>query len=362
MGMRRRTIGVFLVAGLILSPWGMGAVRAEEPAGESAVEAVEVVEVTEEVERVDDAPAPVEADSGNGADVDGGDVAAPEEAGADALIRYPGVEIDRAAGEVRVEAKLSPDLHFRPTMLEFILIRGISRAYESAFITDAKPSHIHLGLLLLGLKPGPMPEPEPEGLRSRPLERPAGEVEEEEEQAETAALVDILVRWTEDDGTAMESRVEDFIFARETGARPAPIPFAFTGSYFVRGADGEMQLAADETDAVVAMLYDPNAALNLPYYEGSPYAEDYRAGFAIQTESVPPSFLGEIEIHVIGMQPLPRSERPVQIVFRPATVAVTLPDRFRRDREEADGAAEESAPEANPDADTDAEVNASDAE
>lgn len=341
MHMVGRMFVMGLVSGLLLASWGGGHAWAEEVDADTPTSTVaESPAPTDASDTVPDAPPSETPEPARPASPDAQDKGenaseTAEATSADKIIRYPSVEIDRAAKEVRVAAKLSPDLHYEPTLLEFILIRNIERAYESAFITDAKPSHVQLGLLLLGLKPGPMPEPEPAGLRSRPLDRPDGEVEGALEQAETAALVDILIRWTEDDGTAKESRIEEFLFSRATGKTPPPTPFAFTGSYFLRGQDGEMQLAADATDAIVAMLYDPHASLNLPFYEGSPYAEDKDAGFVIQTESVPPSFLGEVEIHVIGKKPLPRSDRPVQIVFRPATVAVTLPERFQRAREDA---------------------------
>lgn len=356
MDMKWRTFGTVLLAVILLLPCMGGMVFADD-----AAEAAPPAEVVEEeaAAALDKADATVAVDA---ADAEGEEAQATDAAAtAGQIIRYPGVEIDRAAREVRVEARLSPDLHYEPTLLEFLLIRSIERAYESAFVTDAKPSHIQLGLLLLGLKPGSLPEPEPAGLRSRPLDRPDGEVADAIEQAETGALVDILIRWTEDDGTPKESRIEEFLFSRATGKTPPPTPFAFTGSYFLRGGDGEMQLAADVTDAVVAVLYDPHASVNLPYYEGSPYTEDLDAGFVIQTESVPESFLGEVEIHVIGKKPLPRSDRPVQIVFRPSTVELTIPERFLRAREAAaaraaaaEGGEGESATPEDPEAEEDA--------
>ncbi len=77
-------------------------------------------------------------------------LAAPAPAPAAGVGHFPHIEVDPAAGEVRVECEaLAVDLP-----LEFFcVLRGTSE-HESALRTLAVPEQIHAGLLMLGLKPG----------------------------------------------------------------------------------------------------------------------------------------------------------------------------------------------------------------
>lgn len=63
---------------------------------------------------------------------------------------HPGLEVDAAAGELYVESKVCLD----SGILEFLLVQGETKAYESALSTDASPSQLMAGMLLLKWKPG----------------------------------------------------------------------------------------------------------------------------------------------------------------------------------------------------------------
>lgn len=69
---------------------------------------------------------------------------------ADDLVRFPGVVIDRAARQVRVECQVL----LAETPLEFFCVTNGGPEHESVLRTPAKPSHIHAGLLMLGQEPG----------------------------------------------------------------------------------------------------------------------------------------------------------------------------------------------------------------
>lgn len=75
---------------------------------------------------------------------------APQEAPPPAIRLPSGIEVDRAAGEVRVPAFVA----CREGFLEQIACLAGTREHESLLVTETKPSDVHAALLLLGLEPG----------------------------------------------------------------------------------------------------------------------------------------------------------------------------------------------------------------
>src|SRR5690348_5666170 len=66
------------------------------------------------------------------------------------MVRFPGVTVDRAQRQIRVECQaLMID-----APLEFVCVTNGGPEHESILRTAAKPSHIHAGLLMLGQEPG----------------------------------------------------------------------------------------------------------------------------------------------------------------------------------------------------------------
>lgn len=70
--------------------------------------------------------------------------------GAKLFALHPGLEIDPAAGELYLESKVCLD----SGILEFLVVQGEAKAYESALSTTASPSQLMAGMLLLKWKPG----------------------------------------------------------------------------------------------------------------------------------------------------------------------------------------------------------------
>lgn len=62
----------------------------------------------------------------------------------------PGLEISPDARELYLHSKVSLD----SGILEFLLVQGKKKAYESALSTDASPSQLMAGMILLKWKPG----------------------------------------------------------------------------------------------------------------------------------------------------------------------------------------------------------------
>lgn len=70
--------------------------------------------------------------------------------GAKVFSLHPGLEVDPAAGELYLESKVCLD----SGILEFLVVQGETKAYESALSTSASPSQLMAGMLLLKWKPG----------------------------------------------------------------------------------------------------------------------------------------------------------------------------------------------------------------
>lgn len=62
----------------------------------------------------------------------------------------PHVEVDVAKKQVRVECEAV----VAEAPLEFLVCLAGTKEHEAVFRTKARPSHVHLGLLLIGLEPG----------------------------------------------------------------------------------------------------------------------------------------------------------------------------------------------------------------
>lgn len=242
-------------------------------------------------------------------------------------LTFPFVHADRDRQEVRVEAEMSHELHYTASVLEFLLISDRERAYESLFLTQAQAAHILLGLLFVGWVPGPLEAPVPEnpapGRRSSLSPGNATELPSQGDPGAHPSLLELWVEWQDAEGKHLQ-RIESFIEKRMTGEPPESLSFAFTGSFLYTNAQGEKTLAASESGAIVAVLYDPSALLNLSYFEKSPYIEDDLFGFAVHPKRLPRCFLGTRKVRFDGKTDtdviVPKSY-PVVLLFRLSTSA-----------------------------------------
>ena len=150
-----------------------------------------------------------------------------------ALQLHPGVRVDRAGGQVLVQATVA----CRRGFLEQVACRRGSREHESLLVIDAPASAVHAALLAVGLQPGA-----PGAWRS-------GADGAIKLTPPTGPEVRVLVR-TADAGepVPIEAWLRDL---RGPGASPPR--FVFAGSRFVAGPGGERYLA-DESGSIIGLV------------------------------------------------------------------------------------------------------------
>ncbi len=153
-----------------------------------------------------------------------------------AVKTWPGVKADRAAREVRIEARATGIRNKVPTEF-FLIYRDSGHGYEAIAVTDAKPSDIHQALEFIGLQPGrPV---DPAAFRFHPR----------------GPRVDLWFETQEKDGPR-RIRVEDTIMDRRTTKGLPPEGFVFTGSVRVPRQDDPTK-----TD-YAADVYEPNSIVS----------------------------------------------------------------------------------------------------
>lgn len=158
--------------------------------------------------------------------------------------RFPGVEVNIAAKEVRVTCET-----LRPNMpLEFLCVTAGGSEHEAALRTRAKPSHIHAALLMLGLQPG-------EGIRYSEATKkwlpPHGPP---------------MSVWIEYSIDGKPTRVPASRFLRDTRThKPAPqLSWVFTGSRIIDNG----VYAADVTGYVVTLVNFEMSLIDVPKIAG----------------------------------------------------------------------------------------------
>ncbi len=225
------------------------------------------------------------------------------------VIAYPGVEVDLGQREIRINATLSEELNWGAPLLEFALMNGKEKGYETLFITEANPAQVQLGLVLLGLRPRELPK--------TILENPG---RPEKFPADMPPLVEVLVRWQTDSGPKT-SPIEDLLVQRKDSARPHGLIFAFTGSQMV-DFEGKQTLAAALSGYVATVLFNPGAILNLAWYEASPYNDEV-SGYCVDVNKLPLEMvrIRKMEINNKGMvDQIVTRPLPVTVILRPTDV------------------------------------------
>jgi len=242
----------------------------------------------------------------------------------------PCLSLDKQNKELRIQAVLSPELA-EENLLESLLISGVQdpqtkkwtyeRAYESAFVTQAQPTNIHLALLYLGLRPGVIGVDVP---RDRTKQNEACMrmlLSMRREERSLAPLVEILVEWREADGVKCE-RAECFLYDRAQKRPGDRTPWCYTGSVCVvaKKKDGDMTepiLFAELTRAVAAAFHDGSALLNLPFCPHSPYKSP--GGFSVKASELPTHFQQQKAIQEDGKTVRKIMAKPdaVTLVIRP---------------------------------------------
>lgn len=175
-----------------------------------------------------------------------------------ALPALPAIEIDREAGHVELEAEVVSE---EADWLELLVCSPNTREYESVLSSPARPSHIHLALLLLDLEPG------------RPLSWQRVEGEASDEAGDGVAGVEFVVEpphgpqvaieciWEDEAGQRHTVPANEWVVHQETGEPLAENVWLFTGSVFRRfegrpGENGEPRQVymADLNGTIVSLV------------------------------------------------------------------------------------------------------------
>lgn len=185
---------------------------------------------------------------------------------AETLVKYPDVEIDLAKQELRIDATVSEELLWGEPALEFVLMRGTIKAYETLLLTNAEPAIIQLGLLMLTMQPLNVP------------------IENNIADAKTSFFT-IFISYQDADGEKIVA-LEDLLISRRTNEKPQPMIFAFDGSYYYNDDDGKNLFAANASGVIISLLENATAVANIAYDEPSPYGEE-PTGFAVRVPELP---------------------------------------------------------------------------
>lgn len=210
-------------------------------------------------------------------------------------VALPGVLVDQATGEVRIDGQIC----IEQGILEYLAVADEGKTYESLFRLHCRPSQLNAAMLIAGYVAGVVP-PElrgdfvPEAVTTAPA-RPEGapsvmappkDYWQRAASRPTQVRIDVDVR--QPDGTWRRRPIEGFLIDRGNRRPPAPLAWAFTGSFFAKdSATGREVFVADVERSVIALWYDPTALLNLLRDVGNPYRGE-SAGIEVNRADLPP--------------------------------------------------------------------------
>lgn len=202
---------------------------------------------------------------------------------AETEIKLPGVTIDRAKLEIRIEATVC----LESGILEYVVCKPGTFEHEAIFTTEAKPELVHAALLLCGLKPTPqllgMTDLWWEKAMKRGESRVKIEVEWEQEGARKRVNLTSMLRSREDtiDHTGV------VVPEKQAKGLPTPDAWVFAGSFLqLNEESGERFYAANISGILVGIWPDPSTVIQYGLASGDPYkGEDL--GMEIYEERVP---------------------------------------------------------------------------
>ncbi len=177
------------------------------------------------------------------------------------------MHINREAGYVEIDAKV---VNRDADWLELLVCVPGSREYESILSSPAKPSHIHLALLMLGLKPGqPLDwKRTDDGFAVQPPKGPR---------------IAVFCRWQEN-GEQHEAPANTWVERQDTGKVMAGNHWLFAGSAF-HESEGKRLYMADLNGTVISLVNFGDDLLTRPTTTTN--RDDARA-WATHTKAIPP--------------------------------------------------------------------------
>ena len=162
--------------------------------------------------------------------------------------KLPHVQVDVKNKIVRVECE-SCNAH-QDVGLEFFCVTAGGNEYEAVLRTEAKPSNIHLALLMIGLQPG---EPVKYSEAAKKWLAPHG------------PPLSIRCEFTGKDGKPRQVPASRLMRNHKTGKEPAPFNWVFVGSKVME--DGKY--AADVTGYVVSVLNSELTVIDIAQVAGT---------------------------------------------------------------------------------------------
>ncbi len=216
------------------------------------------------------------------------------------------LRVDRVAGYVEVDATVV--LRDAP-WLELLACTPGSREHESILTVAAKPSEIHLALLILGLEPG---HPMSRADRPATATSPAAETV----VPPSGSLVRVSLVY-ESDGKSIEISPSAWIRDRRKEAKPIDDLWVFAGSSMATLDDGTRVYRADHNGNVLSLVSFGDEVLAR---QGTVTNQDDQEAFGCAEGAIPPvGTRVKIRLRPVKTQPTTRPS--------PATTAPAAPSR-----------------------------------
>ncbi|MFN0128986.1 MAG: YdjY domain-containing protein [Verrucomicrobiales bacterium] len=178
------------------------------------------------------------------------------------------IEFDQATREIAIPAQVN----MVKGLLEYAVVGEKGKLHESLLSTKARAFDLNVVLLLLNYKPDDqwfVPPARPKSLAD----------------AQPAARLDILVRWTEG-GAEKTARLDEWITDLTTKKPAAPTSWIYTGSYL----NDEKHFAAEVDGSLVALYHDSRALINSPR-EGADNDEQWVPAKVVPPKGTPVTVL-----------------------------------------------------------------------
>lgn len=169
-------------------------------------------------------------------------------------------------------AQFDCDVNMNKDLIEYVLVAKGGKRHESLLITEIEPASLHVVMLLLGAKPSTevagVSTNAPPWIDASTL-RGAPPI--------VGSPVTLHVGW-EVEGVARETRIEDWIYNKQTGYAMKPSGWVYNGSRLINHS-----FMATRERSIVALVTDPFALIN---HTGKGHDDD--TIWAPLNEKVPP--------------------------------------------------------------------------
>ncbi len=159
--------------------------------------------------------------------------------------KLPHIQVDVAKKQIRIECEAV----IADTPLEFLVCLTGTKEYESLLRSRAKPSHVHLALLMIGAKAGKPAHFDEQAKRMLPPE------------GSPVRLTCVFDR----DGKSVTYPATRLMRNQKTHAEMAETAWVFAGSRFTEQGD----YLADVSGEIISVVNFPHAVLDVPMVRSS---------------------------------------------------------------------------------------------